>query len=289
MSIRNILFTLLGVYLLSANSMAAQELIERSSPIKPLKTKSRVFLGPVAGLNRSLHTGGFSSRFSEASCPNFTDGTNNGYYFGLTGEYLLGDVKNSRSSIIARVIYDYQPAYFQEPGRDDYPSRLTDGSTVITKIIHTTTVTYTLAQFEIMYKLNIPGTFFGVTAGPQIGIPISSSQDQRYELVFDPNNPGIRFSVEDLATIIPKELRTEGFEPRFADETYTSIQLYNGKVIHQTAFRAAAKLGLQYEFLLNRAVFVPSVYYNIGITKMNTDDPWRVNALQIGADLRYSF
>lgn len=285
MRVRTLFLTLLGVCLVSAGSMKAQDL---SDPLNPQKQKPRIYVGPVAGYNRSLHAGGFSSRFSEASCPNFESGTNNGYYFGLSAEYLLGDVKNSNSSVIARVIYDNQPAFFERPG-DDYPSRLANGDTVRTAVRHTTDVKYTLLQFEVMYKFNIPGTFLGITAGPQFGIPISGNQEQRYELVFNPNAPGVQFAAEDLAKIVPPDKWTEGFEPKFSDETRTAIVLYNGKIINQNSFRAAIKLGLQYEILLGRAVLVPCVYYNLGITRINTDDAWRVNAIQIGADLRFAF
>ncbi len=288
MRIRTLFLTLAGVCFLSAGLAKAQDSGDLANPLTPQKPKPRIYVGPVAGYNRSLHAGGFSSRFSEASCPNFETGTNNGYYFGLSGEYLLGDVKNSNSSVIARVVYDYQPAFFERPG-DDYPSRLADGDTVRTAVRHTTDVQYTLLQFEVMYKFNIPGTFLGITAGPQFGIPLSTKQDQRYELVFNPEAPGVQFAAEDLETLVPKEKWTEGFEPRFVDETRTSIQLYEGKLINASAFRAAIKLGLQYEILLGRAVLVPCAYYNLGITRINADDAWRVNALQFGADLRFAF
>ena len=59
--------------------------------------------------------------------------------------------------------------------------------------------------------------------------------------------------------------------------------------LNASSFRAAVKLGLQYELLLGRAVLVPCAFYNIGITRVNPDDPWRMNAIQFGADLRYAF
>jgi hypothetical protein len=34
---------------------------------------------------------------------------------------------------------------------------------------------------------------------------------------------------------------------------------------------------------------VPAVFYNFGVTNLNSDFDWRVNALQIGVDLRFSF
>ncbi len=274
--------------LLSSCASLVERPQKEASPILPGGGIYRNYIGPVAGINRSLHSGGFSSRFSEASCPNFEEGTDNGFYLGFSGEYLIGENKNSTSSIIARVIYDYQPAFFERPG-DVYPSRLQSGAEINTMVRHTTTVKYSLIQFEAMYKFNLPGTMLGLTAGPQIGIPVRTEQDQRYELVFDPNNPGISFVDGDLEKIVPKEHWTMGFKPRFTDEYRTAIQLYDGPVINASSFRAAVKLGLQYELLLGMAVLVPCAYYNLGITKMNPDDPWRMNAIQFGADLRYAF
>lgn len=289
MRAKNSFLTLwVGMCLLESCAYITERPREAATPITPGGTIRRSYIGPVGGLNRSIHSGGFSSRFPEASCPNFNTGSDNGYYLGLSGEYLLGDDKNSNSSIIARVIYDYQPAYFTMPG-DDYPSRLPDGSTIRTAVQHTTKAEYRLFQFEAMYKFNLPGTFLGITAGPQFGIPVSTEQDQRYELVFDPKNPGISFVDSDLGKLVPPEHWTEGFKPRFTDVTRTAIQLYDGTIIHASNFRAAVKLGLQYELLLGRAVLVPCAYYNIGVTRINPDDAWRMNAIQFGADLRYAF
>lgn len=287
MRIRTFFLALLGVCMvLSYNVKAADDEIEADAdPLNPGKKKPRIYVGPVAGYNRSLHTGGFASiAKGTASCPTFESGTENGFYFGLTAEYLLGDVKDSKSSIIARVLYDYQPAYFTVPG-DKYPSKLADGTEIFTEIEHTTRVKYTLLNIEVMYKFNIPGTFLGITAGPQFGFPIGGNQEQRYQLVFDPSKP-VQFpiSVDSLANLPA----VGDYKPHFLDETRTSIVLYEGNIIDQSSFRAGLKLGLQYEILLGRAVLVPSAYYNMGLTKINTKDNWRVNALQFGADLRFA-
>jgi hypothetical protein len=286
MRIRTFFLALLGVCMvLSYNVKAADDEIDADAdPLNPGKKPPRIFVGPVAGYNRSLHTGGFASISKGASCPTFEQGTENGFYLGLTAEFLLGDVKNSKSSIIARVLYDYQPAFFTVPG-DKYPSKLADGTEITTEIEHTTAVKYTLLNIEVMYKFNIPGTFLGITAGPQFGFPIGGSQEQRYQLVFDPSKP-VQFpiSVDSLAGLPV----VNDFKPRFLDETRTSIVLYEGDIIQQSSFRAGFKLGLQYEILLGRVMLVPSAYYNMGLTRINTRDNWRVNAFQIGADLRFA-
>ena len=76
--------------------------------------------------------------------------------------------------------------------------------------------------------------------------------------------------------------------PEYADDTKTSIRLYSGDIIDKSPFRLGLKFGAQYEILAGSLLFVPAVYYNLGLTKVNTGDNWTVSALQIGADLRFS-
>ena len=286
MRIRTFFLALLGVCMvISYNVKAADDDDASATPLDPAKKKPRIFIGPVAGYNRSLHTGGFASiAKGTASCPTFEQGTENGFYLGFTAEFLLGDPKNSKSSVIARVLYDYQPAYFTVPG-DAYPSKLANGDVITTEIEHTTRVKYTLLNIEVMYKFNIPGTFLGITAGPQFGFPIGGNQEQRYQLVFDPLKP-VQFPIS--VDSLEKLPAVGNYKPHFLDDTRTAIVLYEGDIIDQSSFRAGLKLGLQYEILLGRVVLVPSAYYNMGLTKINTKDNWRVNALQFGADLRFA-
>ncbi len=267
--------------ILSAQS--GQDEDELSNPLEPAKAPPRIYLGPVAGYNRSIHAGGFPSVSGDASCPKFETGTENGYYFGLTGEYLLGDPKNSKSSIFVRLTYDYMPAYFTVPG-DRYPSNI-NGKVVYSNIEHTTRIKYPLFNFEAMYKFNI-FKGFGITAGPQIGFAIGGSQEQRFSLVFDQQNP-VQFSNEDLTKVAPP---VAGYQPQFTDETRTSIILYKGDIIGKESLRFALVAGVQYEILFNKMILVPHALYNFGITKLNNiGDNWSVSAIQIGVDLRRAF
>lgn len=252
-------------------------------PLAPKKAPPRIYVGPVAGFNRSMHGGGLKSSAGGVPCPQFDIGTENGFYAGMTAEYLLGNPKDANSSIIARLMYDYQPAYFNEPEDKALPSRF-GTTTGETNIEHVTEVKYALLNFEVMYRWNIPGTYFGFTAGPQIGFPISSNLTQEYNLVLNSNNPAQFVATPDeLAATV-----TEGFAARYKDDSRTSITLYDGKVINQSGMRAAIKAGVQYEILLNRFILVPAVYYNFGLTKVTTTDNWSISALQIGADLRFA-
>jgi hypothetical protein len=267
---------------------------QAADPRKPQAKKSPLLIGPVAGYNKSMHSGGFSSIAADANCPTFETGTENGYYFGFSLEYLLGDPKNANSSIIARAVYDYQPAAFQLDG-DNYPSRPLGSQNVVnSQILHTSVFKYSLLNFEVMYRFNLPGTMLGVTIGPQFGIPMGGTQEQRYELQFDANNP-VQFVREtDPGTLVLKQdpndpiVGLNGYRPEYVDDTKTSIRLYEGDIIDPNPMRLALKAGIQYEILAGNLLLVPAVYYNFGLTKISTSNNSSVSAIQIGADLRFS-
>ena len=178
---------------------------------------------------------------------------------------------------------------------DKYPSKLLGSSTssqvVESSVNHVTVVKYSLLNMEVMYRFNLPGTMLGLTAGPQFGIPMGGTLEQRFELAFDPANP-----VQFVAPTLPGSLQLSdnsiagknGYKPEYADDTKTSIRLYSGDIIDKSPFRLGLKFGAQYEILAGSLLFVPAVYYNLGLTKVNTGDNWTVSALQIGADLRFS-
>lgn len=267
---------------------------QAADPRKPQAKKSPLLIGPVAGYNRSMHSGGFSSIAADANCPTFETGTENGYYFGFSLEYLLGDPKNANSSIIARAVYDYQPAAFQLDG-DNYPSRPLGSQNVVnSQILHTSVFKYSLLNFEVMYRFNLPGTMLGVTIGPQFGIPMGGTQEQRYELQFDANNP-VQFVREtEPGSLILKQdpndpvVGLNGYKAQYVDDTKTSIRLYEGDIIDPNPMRLALKAGIQYEILAGNLLLVPAVYYNFGLTKISTSNNSSVSAIQIGADLRFS-
>jgi hypothetical protein len=40
--------------------------------------------------------------------------------------------------------------------------------------------------------------------------------------------------------------------------------------------------------LYNTLTIVPAMYYNFGVTNLSSQESWRVNALQVGVDLRWA-
>jgi len=248
--------------------LAQQEL---ANPLVPAKGRPRVYVGPVVGYNRSLHSSGFQSVAGDVLCPVFETGTGNGYYVGGSFEYLLGSPKDSKSSIIAKVLYNYIPAGYEEDG-DRLPSLDANGDVVYSTVRHVATIKYSTIDLEVLYKLNLFDSYFGVVVGPCVGMVIGSEREQRMELVeplnavFDPSlAPGAIYT-DNGRTIITNQDDLPGHNP----------------------IRVGIKAGIQYEIPIGRVLLVPHAFYNYGITEVSSDDNLRINALQFGVDLRFA-
>lgn len=247
-------------------------------PIKPFK-RSTVFLaGPVAGYNNSFHNAKIASFVDDPICPFFNNGFSGGYYLGISFEYLIGNIKDSRTSVIARVLYNSMPSYFSKEG-DSYPSLVEDQnsqngySTVMSSTNHTIDVSYTCLTAEVCFKINLFNDF-GITCGPTFDLPLSSRMEQVYSLT---NPDYVQFK------------RNNNSEYRYGDND-RKIYVYEGEVPEMNAYRLGLKLGLQYEinYLIKGAYLVPAIYYNQALTKLSSKENWFVNALQIGMDLRFA-
>lgn len=260
------------VFLAATGSMVAQqELGARSNPLVPEKSAPRIYVGPVVGYNRSLQSSGFQSVAGDVLCPEFTEGTGNGYYFGGSIEYLLGKPRDSKSSLIARVVYEYMPASYTEPG-DNLPSLDENGEVVYSTVEHTADIKYSFLDLEVIYKLNLFNSNFGIVVGPTVGFVMNSERVQQMSIV-EPLNAA--------------------FDPTFCPECeYTN----NGRTVitgrddipDHAPLRIAVKAGVQYEMPIGRLLLVPCVYYNFGITEVSPSDNLRINALQVGFDLRFA-
>lgn len=254
----------------SAGTLWAQQ--ELANPLIPAKARPRIYVGPVVGYNRALHSSGFQSIAGDVLCPDFTSGTDNGYYFGFSGEYLLGKPQDSKSSIIARIVYNYLPANYAQPG-DTLPSLDTStGETVMSSVRHVAEIKYSLIDLELIYKLNLFNSSFGVVVGPTIGYVLKSTREQRLELI-SPDN-----------AVFDKERAPPG-EYINGDRT---IITGRDNIDDKSSIRLAVKAGVQYELSAGRILLVPCIYYNFGITEVSPSANLRVNALQAGIDIRFA-
>ncbi len=278
MKIRTLLIAIIALLMVPHISTLAQGgQGADATPLTPGTTKKPIYLGPVLGYNRALHSVQIAS-FNDPLCPSFSNGVDNGFYGGLSFEYLLGNVKDSKSSIIGRVLYNTLPSSFEQVG-DEYPSLVRDGqeyNTILSKTKHSLTVSYSMLTVEACYKLNLFGSEFGVTVGPTFDFTLNSHIEQTYEII-KPNN--VKFK-------IPEDADDRGI--RYTDNNRKMI-VRDEDIPDSQSYRLGIKAGVQYEFLMGRMYIVPAAYYNYGITKLTPEgDNWFVHAIQMGVDIRFS-
>lgn len=268
---RRLVYAIFFLAAIAAGDLLAQQ--ELANPLVPAKARPRIYVGPVIGYNRSLHASGFQSVAGDVLCPDFTAGSGNGYYFGGSFEYLLGSPKDSKSSIIVKALYNFMPAFFDEPG-DRLPSLDPNNEVVFSSVRHVAEINYSTVNLELLYKLNLFDSDFGVVVGPDIGFVMNVDREQRMELI------------EPLNAVFDPSLFPDG------DVEYINngrgIITGSDDIPDKSTLRVAIKVGAQYELPIGRVLLVPHLFYNFGITEVSPSANLRINALQAGVDLRFA-
>ncbi|MCS7176198.1 MAG: hypothetical protein NZ960_01010 [Candidatus Kapabacteria bacterium] len=283
---RRTLWTALAAQLVA--SIAAFAQLE-PSPLAPEIVPPRIFIGPAAGYNRSFHTANIASFATQAECPVFERGSANGFFLGVTAEYILGDPRTSRSSVIMRLMFDNLPTRFEVTG-GAYPSRLPvmiagrDTHVIVnTATRHVAEVSYYTFNAELLYRLDIGGLPVGIVVGPTIGLPVRGTFQQRYELT-SPNY--VEIEGRRYIPVFVRDTTDPGLRYTNNDRT---IIVRDGDIEERSSLRLGAKAGVQYELTFGRWRVIPGIYYNFGITKVTSRENWRVNAIQAGVDFRTAF
>ncbi len=149
----------------------------------------RLYIGFAEGCNRVCHASGFRSVAGNVLCPDFTDGRADGYYAGITAEYLFGRSSTFRPSVIARVVCDNLLANYRVNGDrlDRLPSVDENRNIVYSTVQHVAEVRYSLIDLDLLFKLDLFGSGSGVAVGPVIGVPVLASREQRMEPLDSPD------------------------------------------------------------------------------------------------------
>jgi len=282
----NVLKFLVVVLACAPIQLAAQQ---EENPLVPYQERRPIFLGPVFGYNRSMHSVSYktypdSNNVNIDPCPTFENGNDNGFYIGFSYEQLLGDYKNSNSSIIARIMYQTMPSYMEVGGKrypqevdivDPITKEVIGTEMVYSTILNTNQVKYDMITLDVVYKINPFEDFtLGFTIGPTFDYIMTKSLDQRVLLV-EPRNAQFK------QTELPPGQRYIN--------NYRGIVLNEGDIPNASSIRFGLKAAVQYEILMGAFYFVPTIAYNFGITSLGSDQTWRVSALQIGMDIRYAW
>jgi hypothetical protein len=254
-------------------------LFAQDDPLGYQKKPKPIYIGPCAGINTVTHSVNKLATFSgDAKCPTFESGKGLGFYAGFTFEYLIGDPKESQSSVIARAVYSTMPASMEVAG-DNWPT-LVEGANqddltpIRSTTQHSLDISYNLFSIEVCYKLNLSKEIpLGITVGPTFDIPVTKNVLQKYKILTPLN---VRFKEDPV------------FAGKYEDNGRT-IKLQDGPIQDAASFRLGFKAGIQYEFIPGEGYYiVPAIFYNFGLTKVSTKEDWRVNAIQIGVDVRFA-
>jgi len=250
-----------------------------ATPLGPEELGSKIYLGPVFGYNSVSHATQKLATFAgDAKCPYFEGGTGQGFYVGLTYEHHLGKkIEESTSSIIGRIIYSMYPGSMKQQG-DKFPSLIPDlvdptgWSFTTTETEHTVDITYNVLSLEVMYKQNISVDIpLGVTAGPTFEYPIQKTILQQYNIL-RPDN--VQFAKSD--------------KYKYENNDRTVI-VKDGDIDNANALRIGIKFGVQYEIIIGEGYYiVPALYYNWSLLNVKSDEDYRINAFQVGVDIRFA-
>lgn len=254
-----------------------------ANPLEPEQKNSPVLMGPSFGINKSLHTVNLTT-YSDASsindvlCPKFESGSSTGFYVGWNIEFFLTKQrKDVASSIIARLLYNTLPASMElnDFTGNKYPSKdPVTNKEVFTQTNYKNEIKYSLITLEAQYRLSLFGSRLSFLIGPTFDFALTKQQDITMNLVGEPLN----------ATFV----KQEGYTYRNNDRTIAITP--DPEIPNASALRIGIKGGFQYEIEIGKGTLVcPNVQYNFGLTNLQSENNWRVNAIQAGFDVRFSF
>lgn len=260
------------------------------TPLEPAKEGKPFYFGPIFGYNRVMHNTNKPAVTIDdpnaPKCPNFENGSANGFFAGVSFEYLLGEATNSNSSIIARLMYNTFPSYFEQQG-DDLPTTVgivqSDGSVVptetITSINYLNDITYEAISLDLLFKFNFINSGkvgVGVVAGPTFDYTLTATELSRMRLV-QPDN----------AQLIRNTKLEQDFGYTYSPDM-KELKFNDGDILNSSSLRMGLKIGAQVEFNFEKFIVVPNIMYNLALTQLSSEHDWRVNALQIGVDVRFA-
>jgi len=278
---------IIGFVTLAGVSLFSQGEFDPNTPIVPTYDRDPIYLGFTFGYNRVNHSVTKPTNDLQKNlCPQFENGSDNGFWAGITFEHFFGAFESSKSSLIIRALYSTYPSYLEVVGQE-YPKNIRydgngDGIIDTSQIVKTSVtnkdvVEYNVASVELAFKIKpITGINFGITIGPTIDYAITATNKQSFELTKPTNAQFIR---------LPDQvIKDNNYKYENNDR---SLVFYDGDIEEAQQLRFGLKIGLQYEINLPGKWYIaPAVYYNLGLTNLQKDLDWRVHALQIGIDIR---
>jgi hypothetical protein len=265
-----LLAALSALLLIPSGDALAQDL--GSSPIDFEIPRASVLIGPVIGVNRNFHTGGFRTVTADESCPVFEQGSGWGFLGGITAELLLGE----SWSLIPRLTYESRPGSF-ESELPDALVLLPNTTEVVTQTVTASSeVTYQIINAEVLYKQEIAqlgGLRIGLAAGPAAQFVMAGTNRQ----------------VQDL--ILPENARFTNPQGYPTENNGRRLVFFNDDIPNRNGLRFSLKGGIQAEVGLfgNAWIMTPGLYYDFGLSDVTNTENWQLSTLMFMVDFRRAF
>ncbi len=274
-----IAFLLFAVVIVSSSSVASE---------------SSVSIGISGGYVVLMHSGIFNFTNPEFSSKEYGQlrysfSSGEGFRAAVNGVFTLD--KADRFSLASCIEYSNISSKSDNAG-ESYPLRLPDGEPILTETYYRNKYSQEAISidFDIRYK-PFENNNFGGLIGMVGSYIVSNSYRFTYNIVFNPNNPGIPFSNKkerETAIVTPLDMEpiVKDFIPRYTDETRTSILFYEGELPDINPLQVSLRAGIFYDFTIKGIILSPSIVYHFPLTRISSSQDWKVSQLIGAFDVR---
>lgn len=209
-------------------------------------------IGITAGYNYSYYN---SLQFNglDCTCHPFGEGSGSGYVIGVSAELFRNTF--FVDSWVLRIGYQSLP--LNETKTIGHQLISFEGEIYNMDIVNNLNITYKSIILDFMYKLNLFGTGFAISAGPSISY-----------------NTGTHFLMKEYLDGNMYFIGGEGLKTR---------ELYNGEIPGMNKIRIGLKGGLSYDIEFENSSLSLWAFYNYPVNTV-IDLGWKIGALQFGID-----
>lgn len=231
------------------------------NPLEPEMAPPRMYAGPVAGVSFVRHAQS-GTTFDDIGIDETATGT--GLYAGLSLEYLLGDVKDSRQSLSVTLSFASMPGTLSRT----VETRLSDAPEAApVAAVYGKDINMSQLRADILFRQMLGDTRLGLLAGPSLGLTLRGTQTERLTL----SDEGLRFAGGDGR--------------QYENDNRTLVN--SGDIPGLRPLTLALKGGVIYEIWMRKMVVVPSLFYEYPLTSLSSGGGWKASALQIGLQIRF--
>lgn len=233
-----------------------------ADPLSPGKKKPRIYGGIITALTFGSLGKYEPNGLTGNALTGISHDTKIGYSTGVRLEYLLGDVKNSKSFITADVMFGRLG--FQYSAQDSVQSTTSE------KMLGQYNLTTTASAFTLnaFYTHLLPGTYLGITAG------ITTNY------IFNVEHS---YSVTASKAILPSASTIS------ASDSGRTMQYADASTAEVNRLQLGVAAGLRYDILLGRAVLTPFAQFEYGLNGILSGGKERPMMVRAGFSIIFAF